>query len=356
METRDVTESRLMIQEDQVRKTVLLLRWILIIVIGYLIVFSNPNRPVLSLPYLLLMLYFLSNLLLLSSPRSWFEKELFIFWVLLFDIGVTSSAIYITAKMDSEFYLIYFLILFIASLTQRAKFLYFSAGLLLISYGLYSYLKAPLFFMEPVFLLRFSFIFVVIFFFNLMIESYNRVRQEKDLLKEDYRELEILSELAQSIGQHKRLADYLFGLNQILCQKLPIERCTSILVDKQGKEARISFSDDIPENELTVIDLLKTPSFKASLHKNREASTREGSSGSKAISGYSLKQMPLWYNEERLGTLYLRVNTPLPRLTHREAFFLNRLAKITATALNNLERTRVLEKPVEFSRDWIHNT
>jgi hypothetical protein len=314
----------------------LLLRWILIIVVEYLIVFSNLNRPLLSLPYAIVILYLLSNLILTGLPRYWFQKDIFIFLILLIDIGMSSSAIYISARMDSEFYLIYFLILFIAAFTRKAKFLYLSAGLLMVSYAIYSYIKTPSFFVEPVFLLRFSFIFVVTFFFNLMIESYNRVRQEMELLKEDVRELEILSELAQSFGQNQRLEDYLVRLNQSLSQKLQIERCTSILVDKQGKEARICFSDDTPGKALTVIDLIKTPSFKASLQEDTGEVTWNSPSGLKAISRYILKQIPLSYNEEKVGTLYLRVNTPLRRLTHRENFFLNRLAKITASAIKNL--------------------
>lgn len=329
--------------QDPRRKTVLLIRWILIVVVGYLTVFSSPGRPLLSLPNFFIGFYILSNLLLIVSPQRWFEKDLFIFALLLFDSLMAFLAIYISAKLDSEFYVLFFLILFIASVTQKAKFLFFSAGLLLISYAMYSYIKTPHFFMEPVFLLRFSFIFVVSFFFNLMLKSYNQIRQEKDLLKEDYRELEILAELAQSIGQNQRLKDYLVRLNQTLCQKLQIERCTSILVDKKGQEARICFSEDDPEDDLLLIDLQKIPSFKDSLDKDLEEATRDSLAGPKAVPRYILKQIPLFYNNESLGTLYLRVNTPNRQLTHREIFFLNRLAKITALAIHNLGPSSIIQ-------------
>lgn len=339
MKTEDRTESEFPVLENQERKTILLLRWILIVVVGYLIVFSNPGRSLVYLPYGLFLFYVLSNLLLILFPRRWFEKDLFLFLILLADIGMTSLAAYATGRIDSEFYLIYFLILFIASYSRKPKFLYFTAGLLLFGYAFYSVLENPEVFREPFPLLRFSFIFVVSFFFHLMIESYNRVRREKDLLKEDYRELEILSELAQSIGQDQRLAEYLVRLNQVLCQKLEIERCMSILVDKKGKEARICFPDDTPETELTVINLETNPSFRESLQQDLEEFATEAPTGPKGISQYRLKRIPLSYHEEKVGTLYLRVNTPKPKLTHREHFFLNRLARITATAIVNLEKT-----------------
>ncbi|MBI4764100.1 MAG: hypothetical protein HY787_05785 [Deltaproteobacteria bacterium] len=248
-------------------------------------------------------------------------------------------AIYISGKIDSEFYFIYFLILFIASVTQKSKFLYLSAALLLASYAIYSYNKHLYFFKDPLFLLRLSFFFVASFFFNLMIQSYNRLRQEKEILNEDYRELEILTELAQSIGQNQKIADFLVKLNQTLCEKLHIKRCTSILVDKLGKEAQVCFPDNSPENNLITIDLEKTPSFKESLQHNLEQLSENLTPRGKVVSRYVLKEIPLLCRKEKLGILYLRINTPHRRLTHREEFFLSRLSKITATAIYNMEKS-----------------
>lgn len=340
MKTLDQAESRLLVPKEQGRKTVLLLRWILIVVVGYLVVFSNLNRPPLSLPNLFFVFYVLSNLFLIVSPKRWFEKDLFIFLILLFDIGMSTVAIYVSARIDSEFYVIYFLILFIAALAQKAKFIYFSAALLLASYAGYAYYKNPYFFKDPLLLLRFSFLFVVSFFFNLMIQSYNRLRQEKEVLTENYRELEVLTELAQSIGRNKNIAEFLVRLNQTLCEKLLIDRCTSILVDKLGQKARICFSDEYPENDLVTIDLEKTPSFKESLHQNMEQPSEDLTPGGKVVSRYVLKEIPLFYQKENLGVLYLRINTPHRRLTRREEYFLSRLSEITASAIYNLEKSK----------------
>lgn len=326
--------------EDQGRKTILLLRWILIIVIGYLVVFSSPVQPLLSLPYGLLSVYILSNLILILSPRKWFEKDIFIFFILLADIGMTSLAIFVAAGIDSDLYLIYFLNLFIAAFTQRSKFVYFSAGLLMISYGLLSYVRNSLYFLEPFFLLRFPFIFVVSFFFCLMIESVNQVRKEKERLKEDYRELEVLTELAHSIGHNKNLSDFLITLTRTLCDKLLLQRCMSILVDSLEKHATIVSSDDPPEKEPMVIDLIKYPLFKESLSKDMEEVSEKMLPEDKPVSEYILKEVPLSYQDKKMGILYLRVNTPYRKLTHREEYFLSRLSQITATAIYNLEKPK----------------
>ena len=146
MKDKNVVKGQFLIREDFGRRTILLIRWILIIVVGYLIAFSSPGQSLLALPYFLFAAYVLSNLFLLVIPARWFEKDVFIFFILLADIGMTSLVIFTTAWIDSEFFLIYFLILFIAAFTRQAKFILFSSGLLIIGYGLFSYLKYPQFF------------------------------------------------------------------------------------------------------------------------------------------------------------------------------------------------------------------
>jgi K+-sensing histidine kinase KdpD len=341
MKDKDATDGPSLIREDRGRKTIILIRWMLIIVVGYLIAFSYPAQSLLALPYFLFVVYTLSNLLLMFTPIRWFEKDIFIFLVLLVDIGMTSLAIFITARIDSEFFLIYFLILFIAAFTQKTKFIFFSCGLLIVGYGFFSYLKYPQLFKEPIFLLRFPFIFVISFFFATMIEAYNRVRQGQEFLKEDVRELEVLTDLAQSIGRNKNLSDFLIKVTQTLSEKLRLQRCMAILVDAREETARMVSSNDRVEKNPIVIDLKRYPALKESLLNNSGEIPEDRLLGNKTVSRYFLKKLPILYQEKNLGTLYLRVNTPHRRLIRREEYFLSRLSHITATAIYNLEKSKM---------------
>jgi len=341
MKDNDAIEGQVLIREHRGRKSIILIRWMLIIVVGYLVAFSSPAQFLLSLPYFLFVVYALSNLLLMFTPTRWFEKDIFIFLVLLVDIGMTSLAIFLTARIDSEFFLIYFLILFIAAYTLKAKFILFSSGLLIIGYGFFSYLKYPQLFGEPIFLLRFPFIFVIGAFFTTMIEAYNRVRQGQELLKEDVRELEVLTDLAQSIGRNKNLSDFLIKVAQTLSEKLRLQSCMAILVDAPEEQARMVSSNDHAEKNPILIDLKRYPALKESLLNKSGEIPEDRLLGNKTVSRYILKKMPIFYQEKSLGTLYLRVNTPHRRLIRREEYFLSRLSHITATAINNLEKSKI---------------
>ena len=139
--------------------------------------------------------------------------------------------------------------------------------IIILIHGIFSFLKYPQFFKEPIFLLRFPFILVISSFFITMIETYNRLKQRQELLKEDMRELEVLAEIAQSIDRNKNLTDFLFNLTKTLCNKLLIRRCMAILVDDHEEMARMVSSDDSPEKGPFVFDFKKYPLLKESLRK-----------------------------------------------------------------------------------------
>lgn len=76
MKDKTGTEGQFLIGEERGRKTIILIRWILIIVVGYLVVFGSLGQSPFPLPYFLFVVYALSNLLLMSTPARWFEGEI----------------------------------------------------------------------------------------------------------------------------------------------------------------------------------------------------------------------------------------------------------------------------------------
>jgi hypothetical protein len=56
------------------------------------------------------------------------------------------------------------------------------------------------------------------------------------------------------------------------------------------------------------------------------------------ISRYIVKELPLVYRNQSLGTLFLRANTLTSRLTRREEYFLTALNRILCLALYHLKK------------------
>ncbi|MBI4768500.1 MAG: GAF domain-containing protein [Deltaproteobacteria bacterium] len=331
-----------MFKEDYGKRFILLLRGILIIIVGSILYFSYPPQGLLTPSVFFIPFYILTNLGLWVCPEGWFHNQKFIFFILLLDVILTTLALFLAIRIDSQFYLVFFLILLIAAASRRAKLLYSAFGLILIVYGFSLYLKAPEKFLETETLLRFPFIFIVTFFFHGMMESYNRVFEEKETLAGDYRELEVLTEVAQSIEEGRNLPKFLLTLTQIMTSKFKLKRCTAVYLDPREESGCMVSSNDSPEKQPLLLDLKKYPTLKESLKKESISGNTEANSPlSENPSRYILKTIPLGFRDNKLGTLYLRANTPQRKLTHREEFFLSSLAQITAMAIFNFGLDRL---------------
>lgn len=196
---------------------------------------------------LFIVLYPSTNILLHFLPGRWFEKTFLIFLILLVDVALTSLGLYLAVGGDSQFYMVFFLILLVAAASRRAYLLYIALGLIMAVYGTALYLKDPKVFLTTDNLLRFPFLFIVTLFFHGLLESYNRIFREKEVLSEDNRELEALTEVARSIAETGNLPKFLLTMTKILTIQLNLKRCTAVYVDEKEEMACMVSSNDKTE-------------------------------------------------------------------------------------------------------------
>jgi hypothetical protein len=103
-------------------------------------------------------------------------------------------------------------------------------------------------------------------------------------------------------------------------------------------------SDDSPGKHSHIINLKKYPALKESLKSEEISQDEDLPTALQETSSYILKKIPIAFNEKELGTLYLRVNTPMRSLTRREDYFLQLLGRIIAIAILDVERAMVLKE------------
>jgi PAS domain S-box-containing protein len=168
------------------KQMVLRLRWLTIIVTSYLVLFGQGFTSPQFLPSSLIVFYLLSNLIACFIPASSFRKLPFFYIVLLFDTFMVSLGIYITSQFETDFYLVYFLILIFASIGRSFKLSMINA---LVICGIYGWLlwnkglntNA----LQEGILLRIPFILIMNLFYGFLIHSFNeRTKRIKMELKE----------------------------------------------------------------------------------------------------------------------------------------------------------------------------
>jgi transcriptional regulator with GAF, ATPase, and Fis domain len=239
-----------------------------------------------------------------------------------------------------------------SAVTRESLLVYSTIGIILLVYGVTSYLKSPQTFLLTASLLQFPLILILVYFLTGIVVSYTSVYQEKELLNEHYRELEVLNRVALSIGEHGDLSRFLLRLSKLLSETFELERCTAILMDSKESNCYMVSSDDFPEKESKVINLEDFPILKESLQAQEICEQRDSPLPMQTTCKCILKKVPLSFKGKRLGTLYLRANTLKDSLTRREDYFLEILGRITTLAISNakrsIEKSMVLENMIDL--------
>lgn len=103
------------------KSTVLTLRWLTVLLVILLMLYSQKGLSFGTGAYFLGVVFLLSNVALTFIPRERFASPVVASIIVLMDAGFVSLAIYLTSGLNTDFYLVYFLIIFIAAMRQDLK-------------------------------------------------------------------------------------------------------------------------------------------------------------------------------------------------------------------------------------------
>lgn len=174
-----------MAQENK-KKITILLRWTVIIVTSYLILFGRGKVVDQNLSHLLIFCYLISNILLYFIPNPWFSKPKFFYTLVIFDSAVVSLGMYLSEKMVSDFYIVFFLIVIFASISRNFKLLMILGTLTALTYGLLLYSWGLLLTGENgSYFLRIPFIFIMTAFYGYIVQTLTKEKRQELTLSED---------------------------------------------------------------------------------------------------------------------------------------------------------------------------
>jgi PAS domain S-box-containing protein len=183
----DLEKERMSLEDFKgYKQMVLRLRWMTIIITSYLILFGRGIAFPQLFPSLLILFYLFSNAIAYFIPSSYFSKLSFFCIVFLFDTFMVSLGIYITSQFDTDFYLVYFLIILFASIARSFKLLMVNALVICGIYGWFLWSKGwDMNLLDEGILLRIPFIFIMNIFYGFLIQSFEeRTKRIKMELRE----------------------------------------------------------------------------------------------------------------------------------------------------------------------------
>lgn len=173
--------------EDQNRKRIILtLRWTAIIVTSYLILFGRGRVTDLQLSHVLITVYLVSNVVVSFFPKSWFSSVKFFYPLILVDTAIVSFGMYLSEKMATDFYLVFFLIIIFVSISRNFKLLMVIGGITAVLYGFLLYSWGLLTGENgSSYTLRIPFIFIMTAFYGYIVQTLTREKHQELTISED---------------------------------------------------------------------------------------------------------------------------------------------------------------------------
>jgi len=169
------------------------LRWLVVIVCSYLLLYSRGEFVVPATAYSFILLYILSNIALYLIDERLFDSSYFYGPLVLCDTFCITASLMISGQIGSDFYLVYLLLIILCAVLQDFRGLIVVVVLITLGYGYLFFTGAEN--NDPSAYLRLPFLFVVSLFYGYFAQI---GRAEKFMKQEAERRTFIAEQIADT--------------------------------------------------------------------------------------------------------------------------------------------------------------
>ena len=179
--TNEFQETFPFVEKISKKRGVLLLRWLLIIATSYLILFGKQADVADYSKHLLILSLLLSNVILSYLPDRFFFHPRFDYILVISDTILVSMGIYYAGLITSDFYLIYFLIIFFATFGGDFKAVLINTCVVILIYSFLVF-RVSTDFTNTELYLRIPFLFIASLFYGFLVETLKRERKKAEII------------------------------------------------------------------------------------------------------------------------------------------------------------------------------
>ena len=330
------------------KRTVLLLRWLVIIISSFLLIFSKGYSLLTGPQLFIIFTLLLSNIALSFVPDHIFNSKWFDHLFFMLDTVLITTGIYLTGRSSSEFFLVYFLIIIATTFGADLRAIIRNTAIVSAVYTvmLFQQRQAEAILSNEEMMLRPPFLLIMSLFYGYIAEQ-TKVNFFKTAdIETKKKELEIILEITKSVSSTLEIDEVLKIIVNKVAEHINADRCSIILVDAPHKIGYVVASHDAPGINRLKIDLEKYPEIYRAL-ESKEVVIIDDASVDPIMSEVkefidqknikSLLVIPIAYQEEVIGTLFLKVMREAHRFTQADVKFCQVVANTSANALKNAQ-------------------
>jgi len=244
--------------EVPMKRAVIHLRWPLVIIVSYFLLYSLSDRASPALVYGFLPFYILSNCTLYFVDEEVFSSTYFNVSLVVFDTFFLILSLTLSQKAGPDFYIAIFLTIFLCAICRDFRGLIGIAVLTPLLYGYMVFQPAQL--SDPVFYLRITFPFVVALFYGYFaqVERLQEALEEKsqqeserrktrEEIQRNLKQVRAFKEISTAIASDLDLRSILDALQEKVDFLLPSPATAVWLFDRKSGEIELVASKNIDE-------------------------------------------------------------------------------------------------------------
>ena len=186
---------------DAAADLILMIRWVLIIATSYLVIFSHPLMQIPTGNALFVALYLASNIAFSELQGPLRRHGVFEWAIDAFDTVAIAGAMLLTGNASGEFFILYFVVLFLSALSERIGLVAVATVLIIVTY-LYTLSNNHVdlsHWMDEGHLVRIPFLFAVALFFGNLVQSARAQQRAAEEARARALRMEVLSTISHDL-------------------------------------------------------------------------------------------------------------------------------------------------------------
>jgi len=331
--------------ETSKKVTVIRLRWLIVIISSYLLVFPYDAWVAPALIRGFILFYLLTNVALYFVEENLFDSSYFYSPLVIFDTLFVTASLVISGQVGTDFYLAYFLVIILCTVWQDFRGLVIVAVLATMLYGYFLFQTTEI--RDTSIYLRIPFLFVMSLFYGFFAEVVRREKALKEQAKQEAQDMAMIQTLSQSLPSSLDYHQILATIGEKINEVVHASKFWVLIEEESEAPSKgLLFGAEMEEaSSPQLVDLGEYPVVQECLEKHRpvirewQASVADENGG--GMNGFSFPlsiTVPITFRGESHGAFLLGFEEENRILTSREIQFCQILAFATAVALSNAKK------------------
>src|SRR5213593_2871867 len=243
------------------RKSVVSLRWLLIILASYLTVFSHVGTSDFNFVFAYALLFAATNIVLTLLPFRLYESKSIGRVLAVMDSVLVSTALYLLRQPGTYFYVPFVLVFLMAVVWRDLRIVLFSVFAVSLLYGVFTSFKLILSDLDPNIeeFLTLALLFIVAIFYVFLSDRLQQDARLSSIVLEEKRRAEVMVEITSSISSSLNSQEILYLIVTRLCEVFGAKECSIVRLDAKARTAQMMVKSTEPQPRDNAIDLEGRP-------------------------------------------------------------------------------------------------